>query len=176
MATASCTPFYDGGKRRNSVGSHMIRSCMTEKLTFLHCTVAQDLMQPRGGKLFLCLVTRICVWRKKQNKGPLFQKGIRNLCDCWKHWLTKYFLTMASILPKIRVGKLPEVKKNPAYKSGQLIVLKHCLCQQERQGHDNCWRFNTKINLKQLYSVYEPSAWMHDLCWCQCGWHSLDWF
>lgn len=61
MATASCTPFYDGGKSRNSVGSHMTRSCMTEKLPFLHCAIAQHLVYAGGGKLFPCLVTRLCL-------------------------------------------------------------------------------------------------------------------
>lgn len=61
MVTVSFTPFYDGRKGRNSVGSHMTKSCVTEKLTFLHCAVAQKLVYLGGGKLFQCLVTRNCL-------------------------------------------------------------------------------------------------------------------
>lgn len=83
-------------------------------------------------------------------KDHYFSRGIRNLCNCWKHWLTKYILIMASTLLKVRMGKLLEIKI--CIYVWQLTVLKHCLCQQKRHGYDNYWRLSTRINLKQLYS------------------------
>lgn len=66
MATTSCTPFYDGGKRRNSVCNHMTWSLMTEKLPFLQYAAAQRLKYPGRGKLFPCLEPEI--YLKKEAK------------------------------------------------------------------------------------------------------------